>query len=710
LEYTFIFLILPVQINSDLYHNPEGGMKRMKKFLRKAIAFSVTLSTILIPISVTASVKTEGSLMQNSVESATVNEAENTLYHIEAEDAVMSGDVTKAATREGYSGTGYATGFTQKDSNSWSVELEFPKAGHYTFIVRSASDSHKENYLKINGQQTAIIYSEGDGAWHDTTLESVWMEAGTATISIGEYWGWFDLDYITIKEGSGIDDSVYSNATSTLVNPNANKRTVDIMEYLKSIYGKNTLSGQSCTLNKSTEIEAIHNLTGKYPAIRMLDFIFCDPASEYQSDEEVNLALEWDKLGGLTTFQWHWHAPKGGASFYTKDTTFDLSKAVTDLDISKMSLEEINALYQEGTISEECYLMVRDIDVISGYLDKLQRADVTVLWRPLHEASGGWFWWGAQGADAYQWLYKLMFERQTYYHKLNNLIWVWNGQDQDWYPGDEYCDIAGTDIYAEKHSYSALPDQFMKTANYSGGTKMAALSENGVMMDPDQMVRDNIYWLYFAVWYGDFIIDYTGQVGDTYTESTMVNKIYNSDAVITLDELPDFEDSESNNTDDPPVIDDPKEVTLTLKNSGTGESSTNTITNSFQIYHAGGEDLDLSKLVLRYYYTREGIAPETFHCDNAALRIEKDPWYVSYTGQVIGEYFLLDKEEAGAGRYLEIKFDKTGKLMEGATLTIDTRMSKNDWSFYDQSDDYSYQKDGNITVYYDGQLILGTEP
>ncbi len=668
----------------------------MKGFQRRAVALALTLFAVLIPVSGAAS-----------------GETETFLHRIEAEDAVMSGDVTAAAARTGYSGTGYATGFTQKDSNSWSVEVEIPETRHYTFTARTASDSYKENYLAINGVRTAIIYSNGDRDWHDTVIESIYLEAGTATISIEEYWGWFDLDYILIEEGSGIPPSVYTDATSVLVNPNANRRTVDIMEYLKSMYGQKTLSGQSCTLNANTEIEAIHNLTGKYPAIRMLDFIFCSPASSYQSSEEVNIALEWDKMGGLTTFQWHWHAPKGGAAFYTEDTAFDLSKAVTELDISRKPLEEIEALYRAGTISEECYLIVRDIDVISGYLDLLQQADVTVLWRPLHEASGGWFWWGAAGADAYQWLYKLMFERQTNYHELNNLIWVWNGQNQDWYPGDEYCDIAGTDIYAEKHSYSALPDQFMKTVNYSGGTKMAALSENGVMMDPDLMVRDNTFWLYFAVWYGDFIIDSTGQVGDTYTERTMVNKVYNSDVVITLDELPEFEDSIPGVTPTPtptPTPGGPADVTLTLNNTGNGQAVTNTITNSFRLYHAGGEEIDLSKLVLRYYYTKEGIAPENFYCDNAALQIGREPWYVSYTGQVTGEYVSLGKDEVGAGRYLEIKLNTTGKFMEGATLTIDTRTTKTDWSEYDQSDDYSYQKNGNITVYYDGQLILGSEP
>ncbi len=41
--------------------------------------------------------------------------------------------------------------------------------------------------------------------------------------------------------------------------------------------------------------------------------------------------------------------------------------------------------------------MVRDIDAIASLLKRLQDHGVTVLWRPLHEAAGGWFWWGAGG-------------------------------------------------------------------------------------------------------------------------------------------------------------------------------------------------------------------------------------------------------------------------------------------------------------------------
>lgn len=38
--------------------------------------------------------------------------------------------------------------------------------------------------------------------------------------------------------------------------------------------------------------------------------------------------------------------------------------------------------------------LVADIDNISKLMQRMEDENVTVLWRPLHEASGGWFWWG----------------------------------------------------------------------------------------------------------------------------------------------------------------------------------------------------------------------------------------------------------------------------------------------------------------------------
>lgn len=94
-----------------------------------------------------------------------------------------------------------------------------------------------------------------------------------------------------------------------------------------------------------------------------------------------------------------------------------------------------------------------DVDKLSAHFLELQEAGVAAIWRPLHEAAGGWFWWGVGGAECYKALYKLVYDRMTNTNGVKNLIWVWNierdpaiGYDfgalnPAWYPGDEYVDI-----------------------------------------------------------------------------------------------------------------------------------------------------------------------------------------------------------------------------------------------------------------------------
>ena len=194
---------------------------------------------------------------------------------------------------------------------------------------------------------------------------------------------------------------------------------------------------------------------------------------------------------------------------------------------------------------------------------------------------------------------------------------------------------------------------------------MATLSENGVMIDPDLMKRDNTYWLWFGVWYGDFIIDSFGAIGNTYTEPSMVNKVYNSEIIITLDELPDFGSGTPEVTPTPTIAPTPTtptptptgDFTLTLSSSENGENSTNTITNNFQLKHVSGSDIDLSKLTLRYYYTKEGASPESLYFDTAAVQSSKAPWYVSYISSVNGSNVIMDKAKINADSYHEIKLN-----------------------------------------------------
>jgi hypothetical protein len=161
------------------------------------------------------------------------------------------------------------------------------------------------------------------------------------------------------------------------------------------------------------------------------------------------------------------------------------------------------------------------------------------LWRPLHEAEGEWFWWGAKGAEPCKWLWKLLFDRLVNHHALNNLIWVWtstgNPEALDWFPGDDYVDIIGADIYLPAGTYSSSFITFDNIARLYEGGKIIALSENGPMPDPENLFNEAAAWNWFCTWSGNFITD-----GVSNTESHM-GKVFNHEYVITMDEIDDID-------------------------------------------------------------------------------------------------------------------------------------------------------------------------
>lgn len=214
-------------------------------------------------------------------------------------------------------------------------------------------------------------------------------------------------------------------------------------------------------------------------------------------------------------------SPRWWSGFSTVNSTFDIAAVMDGSDIEGKELLEA------------------DIAEIAKQINRLQDAGVPVLWRPLHEASGGWFWWGAKGADAYKQFWKYLYEQLTDVYGCNNLIWVWNGQSSEWYPGDEYVDIIGEDIYTDKHAYTAHAAKFSEILDYSGGNKMIALTENGTIFDIDNVIASNSKWGWFNTWSGGFITQ-NGQFSDEHTEAEILKKTYQSEYVITLDELPDW--------------------------------------------------------------------------------------------------------------------------------------------------------------------------
>lgn len=171
--------------------------------------------------------------------------------------------------------------------------------------------------------------------------------------------------------------------------------------------------------------------------------------------------------------------PNKDYAFYKADTEFDAANATV-----------------EGTWENKVF--TEDLKNAAAYLKLLRDADIPVLWRPFHEAAGGWFWWGKDAAS-----FKSLWIAMFNYFKtegLDNLIWVWTteGNDSDWYPGDQYVDIVGRDIY-NKETADCVSEYTSIAGNY--GNKIVSLSECGTVGLISEQWASGARWSWFMPWY-----------------------------------------------------------------------------------------------------------------------------------------------------------------------------------------------------------------
>ncbi len=310
----------------------------------------------------------------------------------------------------------------------------------------------------------------------------------------------------------------------TPVTPHAAKEAQVLMTFFADIYGKKIISGQQdgwrFTNGLSGELHYITNTTGKLPALLAMDVAGCTDKSPRRdtSHRLMTHALDWyQNRHGLVEFCWHWRAPLNAPEFYTKDTTFDIARAVTP-----------------GT--PEYAATLADLDLVATELEILRDARVPVLWRPLHEANGRWFWWGAGGPEPMKKLWRMMFENFTVKHRLNNLIWIFSPGAAtdlaDWYPGDAFVDIVGADHYPMDGNHEPAKDIFDELTQMTRGTKLIALGENGPVPNIKEVVRQKAGWLFFTTWSGSILYEKTTPLE--------LRDDYNHPYVLNLGDLPDW--------------------------------------------------------------------------------------------------------------------------------------------------------------------------
>ena len=312
----------------------------------------------------------------------------------------------------------------------------------------------------------------------------------------------------------------------TLTNENATDEANKLYAYIAANYKNKVISGQQESTwmgSEDYEFNYIKNKTGKYPAIRGFDFMGDDFSGC------VRRAKAWAKKGGIVTICWH--------CSYAFDQSYDASKA------DEFTAEQWEAVLTEGTSEHAAF--IAGMDKAANALQQLQNEGIPVLWRPFHEFDGAWFWWGKGGSEYFKRLWIMMYNHYTYDLHLNNLIWVlgfshvgtsyseaerWDGSDmEDWYPGNRYVDITGADSY-DVASYGAEPSLYSAVYDIVGDAKPLVMHETGLIPSVEQL-RD-VGWGFFMTWH-------TTHLTNDNPDSRL-NEIYNSDYVITLDELGDI--------------------------------------------------------------------------------------------------------------------------------------------------------------------------
>lgn len=185
----------------------------------------------------------------------------------------------------------------------------------------------------------------------------------------------------------------------------------------------------------------VKEITGKFPAIHGFD------VGHIELDRATNLdTVSFDLMRrhikkiyrkeGIITFSWHLDNP------VTNGDSWDTRAAVPQI-------------LKNGEEREKYELWIHRLSNFFKSLKDKEGNYIPVVFRPFHEMNGSWFWWGEGNVSAED--YKNLW-RETIVllkeNQVNNLLYAYSPNTVDsieefnkYYPGDEFVDILGIDIY-----------------------------------------------------------------------------------------------------------------------------------------------------------------------------------------------------------------------------------------------------------------------
>ena len=250
-------------------------------------------------------------------------------------------------------------------------------------------------------------------------------------------------------------------ATETETQKTVAQQLLDRLDTLRQkgiMYGHQDDPMYGLTWEYDRDSSDVKNTCGDYPAIMGFDLggIEMGDSKNLDSvpfDRMTEEIIAHHQRGGIVTLSWHPRNPvttiEGGGwagQKFPEGTAWD----VTDSTVVKKILPggEYHAKFQAW------------MQRVSDFLATLKTADgqkVPVIFRPWHENSGSWFWWGEKlcTVEEYKALWNMLQDKLVA-DGFDNLVWSYSPGCQDnltaerlldRYPGDDRVQMLGLDGY-----------------------------------------------------------------------------------------------------------------------------------------------------------------------------------------------------------------------------------------------------------------------
>lgn len=231
------------------------------------------------------------------------------------------------------------------------------------------------------------------------------------------------------------------------------------------------------------------DFTGDYPAIAGFELGHLelgnkrslDSVSFVQIAEQIKAHY---KRGGIITISWHLNNP---LTIQLPDVK-SRRQGGTAWDVS--SKEVVASILPNGANHELFNTWIERLSTFFIGLKDEKGAPIPFIFRPYHEHSGNFFWWGSGICtdDQYSALWRYTVEYLRDKKNLHNILYAYNTdrvtsleQYLKGYPGDDIIDMMSIDMYDRGEQFNGELDAALKLVTETGISrkKLTALSETG---------------------------------------------------------------------------------------------------------------------------------------------------------------------------------------------------------------------------------------